>query len=149
MRHFLLILFMSSLSSLIYADSEYFNDNLLFAFDKCRSFKLDLDKTQIEETFSKSFDLHCKESNSDKALFKCDYFDTGSDKRRELENFTTGRHGADGTLISKSGTKIHLSITKGTASFESLIPSPNGLTNTKKLCVGIFLFEKDALKRKK
>lgn len=130
-------------------DLSPFSDNILFAFDKCRSFSLDLKKTAIVEVESKPFDIHCVQANTDKELFKCDYFDTASNKKGDLENLSGGKSGKIGILSSKGGTSIRFSMEKGSASFEAPVASADGLENTRKLCVGIFLFEKDALKRKK
>ena len=141
---------LSFLPNLVFSQEvEALNDNLLFAFDKCRTFNLNLKKTAIEEAHSRPFDLHCVQANTDKKLFKCDYFDTASNKKGDLENLTGGKVGKLGTLTSKGGTSIRFSLEKGSASYEVIIPSEDGLENSRKLCVGIFLFEKEALKRKK
>lgn len=142
------LIFLLSFSS--HADElSSFGDNILFAFDKCRTFNLDLKKTAIVEVESRPFDIHCVQANTDKKLFKCDYFDTATNKKGDLENMSGGKSGMLGILSSKGGTSIRFSIEKGSASFQAPITTADGSENSHKLCVGIFLFEKDALKRKK
>jgi hypothetical protein len=115
-------------------------DNILFAFEKCKELGIDLDKGQLKESISSSFDMVChKISNSD-LEFNCDYFETGSSRKLTSESFKGGSDLGIAELKSKSGKRLKFLIGKQFASFESSLDH--------KVCVGIYLFEQDALKKK-
>lgn len=115
-------------------------DNLLFAFEKCKSLSVDLHKGQLKEAVVSSFDVHCRKDAAKKLELKCDFFETGSQKKSEEAVFTGGSELGEGQLKDKKGRTIKFLIGKGYASFED--PSEH------KVCVGIFLFEREALKRR-
>jgi hypothetical protein len=114
------------------------NDNILFAFEKCKELSVNLEKGQLRESLNSSFDLHCRKK--DKLEFQCSYFDTGSSKKLNEETFTGGSDLGVGEFKNKSGSRIKFLIGKNFASYES--------GKELKACAGIFIFEKDALKRK-
>ena len=140
-------LFIASLliSSALADEIKPLDDNILFAFDKCKSITVDLNKTVLVEEVTAPFDIHCVNNESDKFQFKCDFFDAGSDKKKSLETLTGGRLVKMGDLSNKGGTKIAFSFEKGSASFQTPLEKSHGM----KVCAGIFLLEKDAKKRKK
>lgn len=117
------------------------SDNILFAFEKCKSLSVDLEKGQLKEAVSSSFDLHCLRKNENPLEFKCSYFDAGSDKKLKDETFTGGSDLGVAELKNGSDKRIKFLIGKSFASFEA--------GSELKLCAGIYLFEKDALKRRK
>lgn len=133
---FLLVLVTTPLQGRVVA----LKDNLLFAFEKCKSLSVDLHKGQLKEAVVSSFDLHCRKSSDKDLELKCEFFETGSQKKSEEVVFSGGSELGEGELKDKKGRTIKFLIGKGFASFED--PSAH------KVCVGIFLFEKEALKKK-
>jgi hypothetical protein len=115
-------------------------DNILFAFDKCKELAADLEKGHLKESLQSSFDLVCKKNKNNDIDFDCEYFETGSQTKLTSESFTGGSDLGVAELKSKTGKKLRFLIGKTFASFES--PSDY------KICVGIYLFEQDALKKK-
>lgn len=113
-------------------------DNLLFAFDKCKSLSIDVEKGQLKESPELAFDLHCKKIGERE--FNCDYFEPSSNKKQKEEAFTGESDLGVAELKNSSGKRIKFLIGKNFASFES------GLEL--KGCVGIYLFEQEALKKK-
>lgn len=113
-------------------------DNILFGFEKCKALSVDLENGQLKEALSSSFDLHCKKKGT--LEFSCDYFDTGSNKVLKTEEYTGGSDLGVGELKNAAGNKIRFLIGKSYASFES--------ATDHKVCIGIYLFEQDALKKK-
>jgi hypothetical protein len=114
-------------------------DNLLFAFEKCKSISVDLHKGQLKEAVVSSFDAHCIRDDKKPLNFKCNFFDTGDDKITSTEVFKGGSDLGVGELKSDKGSKIKFVIGKGFASFEA--------GEEQKACAGIFLFEKEALEK--
>lgn len=123
-----------------YAGVMPITDNILFAFERCKTLSVDLKKGTLQESLASSFDLHCRKSLDDKMAFKCDVFDTASNKKLGQKIFSGGSELGEAMLVEKSGKKIKFLIGRKFASFES--PSEN------KVCAGIFIFEQDALKQK-
>lgn len=115
-------------------------DSILFAFEKCRALNVNLEKGQLSETVTSSFDLHCLKSSENVLEFTCNFFDSGSNKKLGQETFTGGSHLGKAELVDKNGKRINFLIGKKFASYAS--------GSEPKLCVGIFIFEKDALKQK-
>lgn len=115
-------------------------DNVLFAFEKCKSLSADLEKGQLKEAPSAAFDVRCEKSSEKKDELACSFYDPGSSKTLSKETFSGGSDLGEATLTDKAGRKIKFLIGKGYASYES---GPE-----LKACVGIFIYEKDALKRK-
>ena len=115
-------------------------DNILFGFEKCKSLSVDLEKGQLKEASSSSFDLHCRLIDSEGLEFKCTFFDTGSDKKLKEIAFTGGSNLGAAELKDNKGRIIKFLIGKRFASYESPIEH--------KVCVGIFIFEQDALKQR-
>ena len=113
-------------------------DNILFGFEKCKALAVDLENGQLKEAVSSSFDLHCKKK--DNLEFSCDYFDTGSNKVLKIEEFSGGSDLGVGELKNTAGNKIRFLIGKTYASYEAVTDH--------KVCIGIYLFEQDALKKK-
>jgi hypothetical protein len=114
------------------------SDNVLFAFEKCRGLSVDLEKGRLVEAPLPPFDLHCRKL--EKLELSCEEFDQGAAKPRHREIFEGGSDLGEGLLKSKSGKKIRFLIGKKFAAFES----PSDF----KVCAGIHLFEKEALKAK-
>jgi hypothetical protein len=115
-------------------------DNILFAFEKCKELGIDLDKGQLKESIASSFDLVCKKNTKSETEFNCDYFETGSSHKLSSESFFGGSDLGIAEFKSKAGKSLKFLIGKQFASFDS--PSE------RKVCVGIYLFEQDALKKK-
>jgi hypothetical protein len=84
--------------------------------------------------------VKCERSQEKKEELLCSFYDTGSSKPLSKETFTGGSDLGVAELKDKAGRKIKFLIGKSFASYES---GPE-----QKVCVGIFIFEKDALKRK-
>lgn len=122
------------------ADVVPLKDNILFAFERCKTLAVNLEKGQLAETVTSSFDLHCKQNVSSPLEFSCDTFDTGSNKKLSQAVFTGGSNLGKAELNDKAGRKIEFLIGKGFASYQS---GPE-----QKVCAGIFIFERDALKQK-
>lgn len=117
-------------------------DNVLFAFEKCKSLSVDLEKGQLKETaVAPPFDLHCAKVKDEPNALKCFYFDPGSDKKLSEETFTGGSELGAAELKDKAGTKIRFLIGKNYASYENPVDH--------KVCVGIYLFEQEAIKKAK
>jgi hypothetical protein len=135
-KNYLLFIFIFSFSS----HAASIRDNILFAFDKCKELVADLEKGQLKESLQSSFDLVCKKNKKNDLDFECDSFETGSETKLTSESFSGGSDLGVAELKSKSGKKLKFLIGKSFASFES--PSDY------KVCVGIYLFEQDALKKK-
>jgi hypothetical protein len=132
------IVLMLSFSS--WASSVSVKDNILFAFEKCKSLSVDLQRGQLIEAPSASFDLVCKKINGKEFDFFCEYFDTGSTKKIAEEKFHGGSNLGQADLKSSKGGRLRFLIGRNFAAYES----PTDL----KVCVGFYLFEKDALKKK-
>lgn len=92
------------------------------------------------EAKAPSFDLVCKKSELHELDFSCDFFDTGSTKKIAQEKYTGGSNLGVAELKSSGGSKIRFLIGKNFATFES--PSEF------KICLGFYLFEQEALKKK-
>ena len=116
------------------------NDNVLFAFEKCKTLSVNLEKGQLVEAVVPSFDLHCRKNRTNPLEFLCDYFETGSSTHLKQEKFFGGSFLGKVDLSDSSGKKIQLLVGKNFASYQS---GPD-----QKVCAGIFIFEQDALKRK-
>lgn len=115
-------------------------DNILFAFEKCKTLSVDLEKGQLKESVSPAFDLHCAKIKDAPETIKCFYFDPGTDKKLGEEIFSGGSELGVAELKDKKGTKLKFLIGKTFASYEN--PEEN------KVCAGIYLFEQEALKKK-
>lgn len=133
----LLTLFTIFFSSIVFGGVPL-KDNLLFAFDKCKSLSVDIEKGQLKETPELPFDLHCKKTGD--RDFKCDYFEPSSNKKQKEETFTGESDLGVAELKNSSGKKIKFLIGKNFSSFEAGAEL--------KACVGIYLFEQEALKKK-
>ncbi|MFP5386230.1 MAG: hypothetical protein ACLGHN_09135 [Bacteriovoracia bacterium] len=115
-------------------------DNFLVAFEKCKSLSVNLERGQLKEAVVSSFDLHCMKVSGEPFQMKCEFFENQTDKKTEESLFTGGSELGVAAFSDKQGRKIKFLIGKQFASFES--PEEN------KVCAGIYLFEKDALKKK-
>lgn len=133
-------LFILLTTSSVYAGLTPLTDNVLLAFEKCKSLSADLEKGLLKEAPSAAFDVRCEKSAEKKDELSCSFYDQGSSKALSKETFTGGSDLGEATLTDKNGRKIKFLIGKGFASYES---GPE-----LKACVGIFIYEKDALKRK-
>jgi len=116
-------------------------DNILFAFDRCKVISVDLKSGKWQESFDSSFDIHCRKSTDEKKQMICDFFATDSSKKISQENYKGGSELGAAELLGPEGKKITFLLGHKYASFES--PSE------KKICAGIYLFEQEALKKKK
>lgn len=116
-------------------------DNLLFAFDRCKILSVDLKSGKWEESYANSFDIHCKKSSDEKKQMICAFFATDSSKEISQEIYKGGSELGAAELQGPEGKKITFLLGHKYASFES--PSE------KKVCAGIYLFEQEALKKKK
>ncbi len=115
-------------------------DNILFAFEHCKTLAVNLEKGQLAETVASSFDLHCKQTDGTSLEFTCSMFDAGSNKKLSESIFTGGSNLGKAELNDKAGRKLQFLIGKGFASYQS---GPE-----QRVCAGIFIFERDALKQK-
>ncbi len=134
------ILFLLLLSLGAHSDTVPLNDNILFAFEKCKTLSVDLNKGQLKEEVAPSFDMHCRKIAPLSLELSCDFFENSSSRKMESTKFTGGSDLGVGVLRDGGSRKISFLIGKKFASFESDVD--------KKVCVGIFIFEKDALKKK-
>jgi hypothetical protein len=116
------------------------SDNVLFAFEKCKSLSIDLEKGLLKESPSQAFDLHCQKMPEKATDLKCAFFDQGSTKKLSEEIFTGGSELGEAELKDKNQRRIRFLIGKSFASFES--------GSELKACAGIYIFEKEALKKK-
>jgi hypothetical protein len=139
MKITLIILFLFY-TSLVFAGSVPIKDNLLFGFEKCKSLSVDLEKGQLKENVSSSFDVHCKKNKNNGLAFNCDFFETGSDKKFLTKEFTGGSDLGIAELKTNSGEVIEFLIGKKYSSFKS--------NKDLRACVGIFLFESEAIKKR-
>ena len=137
---FILNLIIILSSTLFAADVVPLKDNVLFAFERCKTLAVNLEKGQLAETVTSSFDLHCKQSPENSLEYTCATFDTGSNKKLSESNYTGGSNLGKASLKDNQGREIEFLIGKGFASFKS---GPE-----QKVCAGIFIFERDALKQK-
>ncbi len=115
-------------------------DNVLFAFEKCKTLKADLDKGQLREESVAGFDLHCFKQIANVNELKCIAFDPGTDRKLNETVMTGGSELGEATLTDMEGAKIRFLIGKTYASYEN--------PNAHKVCIGIHLFEEDAKKKK-
>lgn len=115
-------------------------DNILFAFERCKTLSVDLQKGRLNVAAAPAFDLHCRQTPENKLEFKCDAFEGASNKKLASENYLGGSNLGEAELKSNKGSKIKFLIGKTFASYESAIEN--------KACAGIFIFEQDALKQK-
>jgi hypothetical protein len=115
-------------------------DNVLFAFEKCKSLSVDLEKGQLKEAIAPSFDVRCEKVPETKEDLTCSFYDQGSTKALSKEAFTGSSDLGVAELKDKNGRKMKFLIGKGYASYES--------GTEQKVCIGIYIFEKEALKRK-
>lgn len=117
-------------------------DNVLFAFEKCKTLSVDLEKGQLKEAPADAFDVRCEKKTEpeSKSDLTCSFYDTGSNKVLRKETFSGGSELGKAEIRDDKGTKIKFLIGKGYASYES--------GTEQKVCVGIYIFEKDALKQK-
>lgn len=134
------LLFILSSTLFAAADVVPLKDNILFAFERCKTLSVNLEKGQLAETVTSSFDLHCKQSAEKSLEYTCAIFDTGSSKKLSESVYTGGSNLGKALLSDKDGREIEFLIGKGFASFKS---GPE-----QKVCAGIFIFERDALKQK-
>ena len=126
-----------------------FGDNILFAFEKCKTLTVDLKSGTLTEAQVDAFDLHCKVKGKDQMEYTCESFDTGSDKKTGLELLRGGKDKNNiGTLRNAGGGTIRLNVEKNTAQYETLTMDEVGIAYGRKMCVGIYLYEKEALKKK-
>jgi hypothetical protein len=123
-----------------YANSLPLNDNILFAFEKCKTLSVNLAKGQLNEALTPSFDIHCKKNKNLKE-FICDFFSMDSNKKIKEEVFWGESELGIAELRNKKGSILKFLIGRKFASFES--PSESTM------CIGFYLFEKDALKQKR
>lgn len=137
---FILNLIIILSSTLFAADVVPLKDNVLFAFERCKTLAVNLEKGQLAETVTSSFDLHCKQSADNSLEYTCATFDTGSNKKLSEAIYTGGSNLGKASLKDNQGREIEFLIGKGFAAFKS---GPE-----QKVCAGIFIFERDALKQK-
>lgn len=115
-------------------------DNVLFAFEKCKSLSVDLEKGTLKEAPSVAFDVRCEKIPDTKEDLSCSFYDQGSSKALSKESFMGSSDLGVAELKDKTGKKMKFLIGKNYASYES--------GSEQKVCIGIYIFEKDALKRK-
>lgn len=120
------------------------HDNFLIAFDKCRSLAVNLKNGQVGEVHSSAFDVYCKINGIDAT---CDYFQPGETKRFESKGLKGGLDGETGIFkddkqMIKFDTKTNFAYFEGT-------PDLKGTKfQGKKICSGVFIFEREARKKK-
>lgn len=116
------------------------SDNVLFAFEKCKTLSVDLEKGLLKESPADAFDIHCQKISDNPKGLKCSFFEQGSTKKIMEDIFTGGSELGAAELTDKNNRKIRFLIGKNFASYES--------GSELKACAGIHIFEKDALKKK-
>jgi hypothetical protein len=116
------------------------NDNILLGFERCKTLTVDLEKGLLKESVVSSFDIHCKQEREEKLNFQCSYFEFGSNKKISVQRFSGGSELGVTSLKNSKGDEIKFLIGKKFAAYKS------GSEN--KVCAGIFIFEKEALKQK-
>ncbi len=114
-------------------------DGVLFAFERCKTLSVDLQRGQLKEAVTEAFDLHCKRTDRPLDL-RCEFFETGGDRVKRTELFTGVSELGAATLATTGGLRLRFLIGKSFAAFES---GPE-----QKVCAGIYLFEDEARKRK-
>lgn len=123
-------------------------DNILFAFERCQTLTVDLKKGGLQSATVPAFDIHCVNVPANNLEFKCDYIDVTTNKKMQLEVLNGGKKDSKVFLSSKGGTKIKFILGNQGAYYETPL-SDNEVIQGSKVCSGIFLMEKDALKKKK
>jgi hypothetical protein len=120
------------------------SDNVVFAFEKCKTLSVDLEKGLLVESLSPSFDLHCKKISDsiNSNGFLCDLFREGSNIKNEQIKFTGGSELGWAQLKSDSGMMINFLVGKKYASFS------NQSEYQSQMCAGFFLFEKELMQKK-
>jgi hypothetical protein len=133
----------------VYAAEIPFGDNILFAFEKCKTLNVDLNAGTLTEVQVDAFDLHCKTQDSDLMNYTCESFDPSSQKKIGLEQLKGGKDkNGIGNLRNAGGGYIRVSLEKNTAQYETPLMDELGRKYGRKMCVGIYLYEKDGLKKK-
>lgn len=135
----MIIYFFLIFSVLSFSASIPLNDNILFAFEKCKTLSVDLNKGLLKEEIVKGFDVHCQKIINTQFDFDCDFFETSSSQKIERIKFLGGSDLGVASLVNESHQRINFLIGKNFASFES--------DKEKKVCIGIYIFEKEALKK--
>ena len=138
MKKFIIILII--LGTPAFAGVVPLKDNFLVAFERCKALSVDLEKGQLREAVVSSLDLHCMKVPGEPLQMKCDFFENQASKKTTESLFTGGSELGVASFADKQGNRIKFLIGKGFASFES--------SEENKVCAGIYLFEKDALKKK-
>jgi hypothetical protein len=131
----LLIIFSTAVSATV-----PLSDNILFGFEKCKTLSVDLEKGLLKETPVAAFDIHCQQQSSDKLKLDCSFFEFGSNKKKHHHVFSGGSELGEAHLKDNMGNEIRFLIGKKFASYHSV--------SEQKVCAGIFIFERDALKQK-
>ena len=124
----------------VYAGTVPLKDNIHFAFERCKALSADIESGQLKELVVSPFDLHCQKNKDPDGDFNCVFYDPGSNKKLGTEKFSGGSDLGVAELRDKDSRKIKFLIGKSFASFES--------GKDQKVCIGIYLFEQDALKKK-
>ena len=126
-----------------------FGDNILFAFEKCKTLTVDLKSGTLTEAQLDAFDLHCRVRGKDQMEYTCESFDPGSEKKIALELLRGGKDKNNiGTLRNVGGGSIRVNLEKNTAQYETPTMDEVGIAYGRKMCVGIYLYEKEALKKR-
>ena len=146
----LLINFLISLliAPVFASDVQPLGDNILFAFERCQTLSVDLKKAGLQVATVPGFDMHCVMNSSNVLEFKCDYIDVVTNKKMQLEVMSGGKKGSNVSLMSKGGTTIKFVIGNQNAYYMTALTDNESIQGSK-VCSGIFLFEKEALKKKK
>lgn len=142
------IFFLLLLSPVFADDVQPLGDNILFAFERCQTLSVDLKKGGLQVATVPGFDMHCMMSASNALEYKCDYIDLATNKKTQLEVVSGGKKSSNVSLMSKGGTTIRFIIGNQSAYYMTAL-SDNESIQGSKVCSGIFLLEKDALKKKK
>lgn len=136
------------LSSVEASDVLPLEDNMLFAFERCQTLTVDLKKGSLQSAAAPGFDIHCTNVPSNKLEYKCDYIDMKTNRKMQLEVLSGGKQDSNVNLASKGGTRIKFILGQQSAFYETPL-ADNELIQGSKVCAGIFLMEKEALKKKK
>lgn len=144
----LLINLIFLIGTAVAGDIKPLEDNVLMAFDRCRSLSVNLQKGEMQVSESPAFDMHCISKGNSSTEFKCDYIDVKTNKRTQLEVLSGGKSDQDVSLSSIGGTKVKFRLGRQNAYFETPL-TDNESIQGRRICAGIFLMEKEALKKKK
>lgn len=138
MNYFFLLILITSIEAM----ARPLKDSVLFAFERCKSLEVDLEYGKLKELIKPPFDVHCKKINdSNTNELNCVFYNPQNNKILKEEIFTGDSDLGSAELKNINSSKINFLIGKKFASFRSF--------NENIVCIGFYLFEQEAIKKKK